>query len=402
MRISFAFLALALTLGTPALSQTSLTAEIAATGLTATEARLAALPSPTDADRFALGGVRFLATVEGALQKRWAAGLTDRTAMMPFLRLPISENPAPRFDPGVITALFRDVSLGMDAAREPLSQIPDAADFGVQINLADLWFDINANTTRDPGEDLMDVAGPMILGWRWADRDPATPAPVIRFDAADAAWLSAYTHLLAGLSDVVLAYDPTAAITKVTETRAALLALQSLPSDTDDYGYDAQFGEWIDVAYVVVDALNQQPDAARAASAQAHLRAMVADNRAFWTRVATETDSAAEWLPNDAQTSALGLVLPPGTGAAWLAVLTDLEAILNGDLLIPYWKLDAGAGVNVGAMFTDPRPIDLAGWIQGTDALPYLQRGQLADGASLDAFNGLVEGEAMLFSVFLN
>ncbi len=402
MRLSSAFLALALTLPPPALAQTSLTAEIAAAGLAATEARLTALPTPTDADRFALGGVRFLATVEGALQKRWAAGLTDRTAMIPFLRLPISENPAPRFDPGVITALFRDVSTGMDAARAPLTQIAETADFGVQINLADLWFDINANTTRDPGEDLLDVAGPMILGWRWGDRDPATLAPVIRFDTADAAWLSAYTHLLAGLADVVVAYDPTAAITKVTQTRAALLALNGQPSDAQDYSYDAQFGEWIDVAYVVIDALNQAPDAPRAASALAHLRAMVADNRSFWKRVAAETDNTAEWLPNDAQTSALGLVLPPGTGAAWLVVLTDLESILNGDLLIPYWKLDAGAGVNVARMFTDPRAIDLAGWIQGTDALPYLQRGRLADGASLDAFNGLVEGEAMLFSVFLN
>lgn len=401
MRLLPLAIAIASALSTPATAQ-DLTAELGARGLAATEARLAALPAPSDADRFALGGVRFLAAVEGALQKRWQAGLTDRTAMIPFLRLPLAENPAPSFDPGVIAALFRDVGTGMDAARAPLSQIPDTADFGVTIDLADLWFDVNANTTRDPGEDLLEVAGPMILGWRWTDRDPATPAPVIRFDAADAAWLSAYTHLLAGLSEVILAYDPTAAITRVTETRAALDALRSQPVDPYGYGMDASFGEWVDVAFVVIDALNQPPDATRAAAAHAHLLAMVADNRSFWARVATETDNAAEWLPNDAQQSALGIVLPPGTGPGWLAVLDDLQAILTGDLLIPYWKLDAGAGVNVGAMFTDPRPIDLAAWVQGSGALPYLQKGPLADGASLNAFDGLVQGETMLLSLFLN
>ena len=76
--------------------------EIAHTGLTATEARLTALPAPTDADRFALGGVQFLRAIEGSFQDRWKAGLTDPTGMMPLLRLPIPDNPTPAaFDPGL-------------------------------------------------------------------------------------------------------------------------------------------------------------------------------------------------------------------------------------------------------------------------------------------------------------
>ncbi len=56
-------LALGLTLALTALpaAAQSISDEIGTTGLTATEARLAALTAPTDEERFALGGVRFLA-----------------------------------------------------------------------------------------------------------------------------------------------------------------------------------------------------------------------------------------------------------------------------------------------------------------------------------------------------
>ena len=183
----------------PATADT-ISAEIGTAGLTKTEARLASLPTPTDADRFALGGVRFLRTVEGALQLRWQTGLSEQMTMIPFLRLPIPENPSPvAFDPAAIATLFKNVSTGMDSARAPLTDIAPNADFGVEIAFKDIWFDINSNTTRDAGEDMLNVMGPMIMGWQWDARDPATPAPVIRFDAADAAWLSAYTHLLGGL-----------------------------------------------------------------------------------------------------------------------------------------------------------------------------------------------------------
>lgn len=377
-----------------------LSAEIGRTGLAATEARLAALDAPADADRFALGGVRFLRAVEGALQLRWRSGLTEELRMLPFLRLPIAENPGPAaFDPASIAGLFREVAATMDAARAPLDAIGEGSDFGLEIALSDLWFDINANARRDAGEDLMAVAGPMILGWQWAGRDPATPAPVIRFDAADAAWLSAYAHMLGGFSEVILAYDPTAAISRTLAATAAIEALRTVPAGADSY---AGMTDAADIVAIVLGALDQAPDSARAASARGHFLAMIAENRRFWTRVAQETDNDREWLPNDAQQSALGVVVPPGTGAVWQGVLADAEALLTGRALAPYWRLDAGAGVNVGAMFTRPAPIDLIGWIQGADALPYMERGRVVSGASWRAFGDLVSGEAMLFTLYLN
>ena len=377
--------------------------EIGSTGLAATETRLAALPAPTDADRFALGGVRFLRTVEGALQLRWQTGLSEQMTMIPFLRLPIPENPNPvAFNPAAIATLFKNVTTGMDSACAPLAEIKDGTDFGVEIAFKDIWFDINSNNTRDDGEDLLTALGPMIMGWQWDERDPATPAPVIRFDAADAAWLSAYTHLLGGLSEMILAYDPTAPITRITNARAAMTKLGVIaPDPMFGMGGGASM-DAVDYFAMVLATLNQTPDKAKMLSAQTHLLAMVEDNRRFWAEVAKETDNDKEWIPKDGQKSAMGIDLPPGTGPMWLGVLSDVEALLKGEKLIPFWRIDGPAGVNIARMFTDPRPIDAAAWIQGEGAVPYLETGDLISPQNLTQFDAMMSGETMLFTLYLN
>jgi hypothetical protein len=392
----------ALTLASPALADTDYSALIAEKGLMAAEAELTALTAPADADRFALGGVRFLRAVEQVLQARWQSGVSDEMQMLPIFRLPIEENPAAQpFKPDTIATTFRTLAAGMDAAREPLGAMQAGADFGVTLRFDDIWFDINTNSARDPGESLLDVAGPMLMGWEWAERDPTTPGPVVRFDAADAAWLSAYTHVLAGVSEVILAYDPTESIDKVLKTRVQLQALNMTASATPPY-YDDSFGQFADYAYAVIDSLDQEPDAEGLKRAHAHFLAMVSENRRFWELVEAETDNDMEWLPNARQQSAFGIDLPPETGAMWMAVLDEMEATLKGDLLVPYWRLGDEAGINIGRMFTEPARIDLAGWIQGADALPYMEKGRLITGESWGRFEQMMGGQAMLLSLWLN
>lgn len=389
-------LALLLLAAAPAAAQ-DISAEIAGTGLTATEARLAALPAPTEADRFALGGIRFLRAVEGTFQTRYRTGMSDPTGTIPFLRLDQGAAPDASFAPGDVAALFTQAATGMASAREPLADLATGPEFALTIRLGDLWFDVNADATRTPDEDLMALLGPSLLGWRWFDRDPATPAPTITFDRADAAWLSAYTHLLEGLSEVILAYDPTDALTRAATARDGMRAIS--PPYAEEFFVITPF---VDAVWVMLDALDQQPDAARLSKAQAHFLSMVADNRSFWAAVESETDNTAEWLPNDRQTSALGLTLPPGTGATWLSVLADGEALLKGEKLIPYWRLGDGAGVNLARMFTDPAPIDVKDWIQGTGALPYLEKGDTITPESWRQFEAMMGGDAMLMSLWLN
>jgi len=137
-------------------------------------------------------------------------------------------------------------------------------------------------------------------------------------------------------------------------------------------------------------------------SAQTHLLAMVADNRRFWADVALETDNDKEWIPKDDQKSSLGIELPPGTGPMWLGVLSDFEALLNGDKLIPFWRIDGPAGVNIARMFTNPRAIDVASWIQGEGAVPYLETGDLISPQNLSQFDAMMSGNTMLFTLYLN
>lgn len=397
-------LAATLAAASPARADLSLSQEIGATGLAATEARLSALAAPTPEETFALAGVRFLHVVETALQTQARDGLYDASGVIPFARLALQ---TPRRDgpprPEAMADLLMAANVGLDAAREPLDGLPPDADFGIEIALGDLWFDIDGNGTRAPEESLYEILGPELLGWRWSERDPAAPIPTVRFDAADAHWLRAYTHLLGGVTDVILAYDPTAGYRRVMESQAAFANLSPLPPpDPEDYDFLTDFGTTIDSVAPLLWALRQEPDRDRLRSARDHFLAMIADNRRFWQAVALETDDDREWLPNDRQKAALGLELPQGTGDRWLAVLADAEALLTGEKLVPYWRLGPEAGVNIGKLFTDPRPVDFVGWVQGADALPYLEKGPLVTGESWAGFERMLHGDSLLMALYLN
>lgn len=392
-----ALLALCL-LATPALADRSpLSTELGASGLKATEARLAALASPTPEDRFALAGIRFLSGVEGALQLRWQTGVRADWSELPILRLPIPENPAARpFEPRDFTTLVTGLEARMEGARSALADLADQP-FALQIALSDLWFDINMNGARDAGEDAASVAGLTLGG---AGRITVADNPVITFDSADAAWLSAYTHFLSGFTNLALAYNPEPAIQRVQDSSAAIYALWGDTPPTN--ALDMMFGRQADRAAMVLHALAQTPDPALTRKAHGHFLAMITENRRFWSLVDAETDNSGEWVPNDRQTSALGIVMPPGTGERWQAVLADAEKLLTGDLLIPHWRFGAEAGINLRKMFENPVPLDLVTVIQGEGLLPFAEKGPRASPFAWTEFTRLVEGDAMLFALFLN
>jgi len=390
-------LALAVFLATPVTAET-ISQEIARSGLAPTEARLAALPAPTNEDLFALAGLRFLGGIEQALQLRWQTGVKADWSELPILRLPIPENPnAIPFQAADFTALIRNLDADMEASREALAKLGDKP-FALPIRVADLWFDINANGTRDPGEDLAAVTGMALGGGR--GMGVAVEDPVITFDSADAAWLSAYTHFLSGFASTALAYDPEPAIQRVLDASKAIYALWGTTPPNN--AMDMMFGRQVDRVAMVLHALSNTPDKALAQKAYDHFLAMIQDNRRFWSLVALETDNTGEWVPNDKQVSGLGLMMPPGTGDRWQAVLADAEKLLKGEVLIPHWRFGAEAGINLKKAFENPPPVDLVTWIQGEGLLPYAEKGPQMSMQSWRDFEEFVQGDAMLFAVFLN
>ncbi len=391
-------LALALTLAASPVMAETLSEEIGRAGLGATEARLAALPSPTNEELFALAGLRFLGGVEAALQLRWQTGIRADWSELPILRLPIPENPTARpFVPADFTALITGLDADMEAAREALARLGDGP-FALDIRLADLWFDIDGNGQRGKGEDIGSVAGLTLGGGRMVSA--AAADPVITFDTADAAWLSAYTNFLSGFASVTLAYDPEPAIQRVMDSSAAIYALWG---DTPPpNALDMMFGRQVDRIAMVLHALSKTPDKALAADAHAHFLAMITENRRFWSLVALEEDNHNEWVPNSRQVSGLGVFVPPETGERWLAVLAEAERALNGEVLIPHWRYGAEAGINLKRAFEDPPAVDLVTWIQGEGLLPYAEKGPRMTTQAWNDFERLVSGDAVLFAVFLN
>src|SRR5690606_9949702 len=119
---------------------------------------------------------------------------------IPVLRLPIDENPSPiPFDPAVLETMFQGITDDMTAALAALDQIGDDDALGVTIRTDDLWFDINGSGQREACEGVLDVVG---LGLTGGFGEPLNRI-TIRFDTADAAWLSAYAHLLSGISETI-------------------------------------------------------------------------------------------------------------------------------------------------------------------------------------------------------
>ncbi len=374
-------------------------AALAADGLARTEAALSALAAPTPDDRFALGGVRFLRGIEQALQLRWQLGAVEEIAPLPILRLDLPLNRAPEpMRASLVAEIFGGALAQMALAETTLAAIPEGADIGLTIRLEDLWFDITGDGQRGIGEDLLPLALDNFT-MPWSEPGGLTSTS-IRFDSADVFWLRAYGQLISGLSSFVLAFDPTAATARLmaaADDEKTRLASPN-PSAIDEFDVSG----WVDKAASAILALRQQPDPALTRQSRAHLMQMVALNRQFWRAVATETDNQEEWIPNARQTAALGFDMPADTDVVWLGVLSELEQLLDGKLLVPHIALPPEAGINIAAWMENPNPLDLVGWIQGMDALPYAERGPMITGTAWTAFEQLVGGRGVLYALLLN
>ncbi len=375
---------------------------IAELGLEATQARLASQPATTASDQLALGAVRFLRGIEKTLQTRWQHNASIDDFGLPVLRLPFSPNPDPKpFEASLIAGLFEELDRDMQASRDALSLVGDDMGAALELDLRDIWFDVNMNGNRDEGEDLMVIGANMLLPGRGLANDAGLPVSLaVRFDRADVDWLVAYTRLLSGFSELVLAFDPTEPIETVLSAHERMAAIMGDTQPGNAMNF--QFGNWVDIFAMVYGSLNKTPDVTHLAAARDHWLAMIDANRRFWTLVALETDNDREWIPNDSQDAALGFELLPGTGASWLSVLEDGEKVLNGELLVSFWRISPAGGVNVKRLFDDPPAVDIVGWVQGWGLVDYMERGPTISADNLRQFDALVSGNTGLMAFLLN
>lgn len=572
--------------------------------------RIETLSSNPDANRFELGLLTTLRAVEKVVQARYDYGLDNRTLALPLLRLPMG---APRTSrPKQATPeTFREV-LKVFLADISEARRLVAADEGTafELTVTELWLDINGNGAKDKGEGVDEVLAPVVFGRQglrdW-QKSPLYGQPItVRFDAADRAWLAAYTHMLSGLGHAAMAFDPTPVFRQLAEGKAQLAAAPEIPNFYDRAEVEAEIAaleaeqerlqaaqksdgdetrerettlreesrqidkelrtpevkadkdkqaelkarrleindelqdvrternriarnlrvirneiasaraklpltaggglqeqldaivaaleaagedlqrvsaeedrlgarrkalrdgqtsdtpseEWaeteaeiallkreeadasarkaalrnkladlrkmrreverqmlmstgtrpvsrqttrlIDALYILVTALEQQPDPAHVRAALDNWRGMIDENRRFWTLLDQETDNDHEWIPNARQSAALPLEIEPRVAKAWQEILADAEAVLDGKLLIPHPLLPAGHGISLSSYETDPTPLDLLGLIQGAAIYAHVAKGPRITAQSWRQFQRLTGGRAAGFALFFN
>jgi hypothetical protein len=102
----------------------------------------------------------------------------------------------------------------------------------------------------------------------------------------------------------------------------------------------------------------------------------------------------------------------------WSAVLDEMERILKGEKLVPYWRdnpgwllgfgggeqalPEQGRGVNLKKVFYEPQEFDLILWIQGTGVEAFLENGPLSTPQAWTRMTQVFEGQFFGFAVWFN
>lgn len=370
---------------------------LASDGLAAADAALAARPR-TPETSFQLGGIRFLRAIETMLQTRYDS-YDGSVPFIPGLAAPLPANPKAKFSPDFIETALKGALQHLDGASTALAAATDGQ-FATVLPLDALWFDIDGDTKRAEWESLRVILESLGAQADWASFDGK-----IRFDTADAEWLAAYVHLVSGTSEMVLSVDPTSAIRTVYEGRQKMAEAGAIGAPDPLFGSD----DLIDQFAAVLGALDGKPEAVRTRKSLDHFRAMIAHNRKFWPELMAETDNDHEWLPNPSQTSPFGVTITAEVAAGWQEVLAELEELLEGRALIPFWRTPpglegatTGVGINLRRLLSDPPDLNVVLLIQGASIAPYLEKGKLVTLGAWNRFGMLTRGDGLLMAAILN
>ncbi len=283
---------------------------------------------------------------------------------------------------------------------------------------------------EDPWDDtLFDEEGNPL------PRDPDAPPSetqaaaqefVLGLDTGDAYWLRGYCHLLGGAIDVVLGYDG-----RELFDRTGHLFFWN-PEEKYPWADSwSGLGDWdpgtITDWVAVIHLLNQPVrDAARFGAAREKFLAVTDLSRLSWASILAETDDDREWLPNPEQASVIGVGITRPQVDAWLSFLDEAEKLLDGELLLPFWRggdipeqdengewiepdpsqprsyTHPTLGVNLKRVFIEPTRFDLLLWIQGTQAAPYLEEGPRTEGDFWIRLNDAFDGQFPGFAAWIN
>jgi len=145
-----------------------------------------------------------------------------------------NENPKDR-TPTTFTDMVQRFADDLEHARATLANTTPQTATPFTVAIDDLWFDINSDGVRERGEEVSFQLTQVALDQRTRRGLEKSEFPVeIRFDGADHAWLMAYTHMLSGLAEGILAFDPSTEFAHLQDAEVALANAPTIP-----YTYDS-------------------------------------------------------------------------------------------------------------------------------------------------------------------
>jgi hypothetical protein len=339
-----------------------------------------------DTLRFGLGIVQFVDAVENLGQAWHRYGVLSRrdfAEAIPFLRLPVPENPnsQPVTRLQAREALERFVKEIGEAEKTLAGMRADNA--ALPLHFGRVRMDLDGDGQASDEEALWRVF--FGLNRRRGGQPTEEMAAqgegfLVKLDAGDACWLRAYCHLLSGILDFWLAHDDTQLFARTAHLFFAKpvtpYPFLGRPGGDAGPGGMPEMSVFMD-AIAFIHLLNLPvTDVPRCRRARAHLLETVALSRKSWDLYLAETDGDHEWIPNPKQTGVIPDVrVTDEMVVQWRAFLDEAEALLNGKVLLPFWRDAGGKGVNLKRVFTEPQAFDLVLWVQGTAAAPYLEDG---------------------------
>ena len=340
-------------------------------------ARLAKAPAD-DETRFGLGLIRLARAIERYGQSQYRYGLRPaKSVNIPFLRFPVPENPHPEaldYDSQrkVLQGLLDDL-IQVEATLAPMA----SAEVKIRLDLQNIKFDLRGDGKADDSGKVSQI----LAGLQMLPKEQAAKAEPfeVAFDTADALWLRGYCHVLSASLEFLLAYDWHAAFESsgrlfYPNLKPAPLGGAALATGIKD---DWLFGDsqnFADMLALLHNTSWPLVEAERLKAAHAHLKQVPALSRQTWKAILAEKDDDREWLPGPQQKNGvLGISIAQDQLTEWLAALDDFDAVLDGKLLIPYWRFQQG--LNLKKVFFEPRPFDLVLWFTGHAAAPYLEAG---------------------------
>jgi hypothetical protein len=226
---------------------------------------------------------------------------------------------------------------------------------------------------------------------------------VAAFDAGDAHWLKGYTHLLRGIGEFWLAHDFRPMFDQAFQMffpRAQLPFAPPRPRGSAD-GMAGEYPSIAD-AIALIHLWNwpvAEPE--RLPRVLAHLKSMAEQSRKSWAAILAETDDDQEWIPSPRQTSRFpDLPVTQERVDAWLQVMDELDAVVDGRKLVPHWRFDKG--VNLRRAILEHRNFDLVIWLAGAGVTPFLEDGATIPSPAWDEMVRAFEGNFFGYAVWFN